>query len=45
MKCARSQCSARGKKTGKLKVSLEFTFTPTGGEPNTEAKSYKLTKK
>ena len=36
---------ARGKRTGKLNVALEFTFTPTGGEPNTESKTYKLTMK
>jgi hypothetical protein len=27
---------------GKVKVSADVTFTPTGGEPNTESKKVKL---
>lgn len=28
--------------TGKLKVNAQVTYTPTGGEPNTESKNVKL---
>jgi hypothetical protein len=33
---------AKGKKTGKLKVPTDLTFTPTGGTSHTETKTYKL---
>jgi hypothetical protein len=42
---------AKGKKkrtlerTGKVKVKAKVTFTPTGGDPNTQAKTVKLEKK
>ena len=32
------------KKSGKLKVKVTATFTPDGGEPNSQARSYKLKK-
>jgi ELWxxDGT repeat protein len=36
---------SKGKKTGKLKITVDLTFTPDGGEPNTESAAYKLKKK
>ncbi len=33
------------KKKGKAKVALDVTFTPAGGEPNTQSESLKLVKK
>jgi hypothetical protein len=32
-------------RTGKVKVQGNVTYTPTGGEPNTEAKQIKLVKR
>jgi hypothetical protein len=32
-------------RTGKVKVKAKVTYTPTGGEPNTEAKQIKLVKR
>jgi hypothetical protein len=33
------------KKTGKVKLKVAITYTPTGGQPNTQAKKVKLIKK
>jgi hypothetical protein len=36
------QLRSRGPLSGKLKVRLEATYTPTGGDPNTESRKAKL---
>ena len=39
---AKGKAKKKLSRSGRAKVELEVTFTPTGGDPNSQAKTVKL---